>query len=109
MSYDNNMKYFLYLVDGLQTLMFDFKNNEQKVLDYKYFILGNYLKDFTISVTDSLPVLLSNDKLLLGQYYNSLFNYSLLANLYVKLLSDLKFEAIHLLTLIQKQYNLNYK
>jgi hypothetical protein len=101
------MKYFLYLVDGLQNMMFNLKTAEEKILDYKYYHPGNYLKDFTITVTDSLPVLLTNDKLLLGEYYNSLFNYSLLASLYVKLLNDLKLEAIHLSTLINKQYNLN--
>ena len=106
MSYDNNMKYFLYMVDGLQNMMFNFKAAEEKVLDYKYYAPGTYLKDFTITVTDSLPVLLTNDKLLLGGYYNSLFNYSLLASLYVKLLSDLKLEATHLIALINKQYNL---
>lgn len=107
MSYDNNMKYFLYMVDGLQNMMFTFKAAEEKVLDYKYYDPGNYLKDFSISVTDSLPALLTNDKVLLGEYYNSLFNYSLLASLYVKLLKELRLEAMHLSTLINKQYHLN--
>jgi hypothetical protein len=107
MSYDNNMKYFLYMLEGLQNMMFSFKAAEQKVLDYKNFNAGNYLKDFTISVNDSVAALLTPDKLLLGQYYNNLFNYSLLSSLHAKLLNDLKLEAIDFLLLINKQYNLN--
>ena len=106
MAYDNNMKYFLYLLDGLQQMMFDLKKAEEKVLDYKYFNRASYLTNFTISVRDSLPILFTQNKLLLGEYYNSLFNYSLLSSLYLKLLIELKLEADNLLKLINKQYGL---
>jgi hypothetical protein len=105
-SYDLDMKYILTQEQDVKDLMIAAKDMDSKIFDFSQ--LGSH--HFTNTDTSFLRGnkknyhLLSYDKLLIGEYFNKLLSFRLLAYRHEQLFEENRRQAIALLQNIQKEY-----
>jgi hypothetical protein len=109
MSYDLEMKYILIQEQDVKDYMNSSKNIESKIFDYSQLHLDPHhsLTDSSIFARrNETHHLLSNNKELIGEYFNKLLIFHVLANIHGSLFKEMKLKATDLLTEIQKEYDL---
>ena len=105
-SYDLKMKYILVQEQDVKELMVTAKNTDSKIFDFSQLASHHYgPADTSFLKGNKKPYyLLSYDKQLIGEYFNKLLSFRLLAYRHEQLFEESKQEAIALLENIQKEY-----
>lgn len=84
-------------------LFYDISVIQKQLLDYSIVNTSN----FSVSITDGNLKLLTNDQKTIDLYFNNAVYYSIVLNSYKNKLIDLKKQAVYLLEILHKEYELD--
>jgi|HubBroStandDraft_3_1064219.scaffolds.fasta_scaffold165918_1 hypothetical protein len=105
MAYDVDMKYILIQEQDVKDFRNASQNLEIKIFDYTELNLDRYIDNkMFFTKKDSTYHLLSYDKRLIGEYYNQMLVFHVLAIIHEDLFKEIKIKATNLLESIHNEY-----